>query len=291
MAQSASTNETILAGVLPINGLSPAYACLEQWTEQPADARDDIYSFAVVVYELLTGHHPFASASAKSAHESGLVPHRIEWLKRKQWDALRHAMAFEREHRTKRVKDLLSALEPLTFWGKNRPWIIGAAALAAVAAVAEGSHLYSDHVTQEMLNNRVRQPPANTRPLTQDQKNEISSLTGLAEDQLGTVNESTSADELSYVLSEGPNNANYFLDGVLRIDATNERAVAMKAHMADLYLKKARILADAGDYRGALTLVANGRKVMPTSLNLFKMQLHLCDHQADLADLCAALPN
>ena len=289
MAQSASTNETILDGILPINGLSVAYACLEQWNpDQEADPRDDIYAFALVIYELLTGHHPFAKSSAKSAYESGLAPQRIESLSRKQWDALRQAMAFEREQRTKRVKDLVAALEPPTVYRKYRSWILGAAALTAVVAVTEGSHLYSDHVTQTMLNNRVRPPPAVNGPLTQDQKNEITSLTGLAEDELGTVNPSSSADDLSYVLSEGANNANDILDAILRIDARNERAATLKAHMAELYLKKAKTLADAGDYRGALTMVTHGRKVMPTSLDLFKMQQHICEQQADI---CAALPN
>ena len=288
MAQSAAINETILSGVLPINGLSVAYASLEQWTGQPADPRDDIYAFALVVYELLAGHHPFANASAKSAHESGLAPPRIESLTRKQWDALRHALAFEREQRTKRIKDLVAALEPPTFYRKYRTWIIGAAALTAVGAVVEGSHLYSDYLTQTMLNNRSHPPPPLNAPLTPDQKNEVASLTGLAQDELGTVNESSSADDLSYVLSEGANNANDMVEAIMQLDAANERAAAMKAQMAELYLKKARDLEAAGDFRGALTLVIHGRKVLPTSLNLFKMQQHICEHKAEL---CASLSN
>ena len=102
------------------------------------------------------------------------------------------------------------------------------------------------------------------------------------------MTESSSADDLSYVLSEGANNANDILDAILRIDARNERAATLKAHMAELYLKKAKTLADAGDYRGALTMVTHGRKVMPTSVDLFKMQQHICEQQADI---CAALPN
>jgi hypothetical protein len=55
-----------------------------------------------------------------------------------------------------------------------------------------------------------------------------------------------------------------------------------------MYLRKAETLADAGDVRGALTLVTHGLKVMPASLGLFKMQQHICDRQAEL---CASLPN
>lgn len=288
MAQSASSNETILTGVLPINGLSVAYASLEQWTDQPADPRDDIYAFALVVYELLTGHHPFANVSAKSAHQSGLAPQRVESLTRKQWEALRHALALERGQRTKRVMDLVAALEPPTVYKKYRPWIIGASALAAVVAVAEGSHVYSDYITQTMLNNRVPPPQAPSAPLTQDQTNEIASLIGLAQDQLRTVGRSSSADDLIYVLSAGANNVNDMLDAILRIDPSNDRAHALKVRAAELYLRKSEDLAAARDYKGALPLVAQGRKVLPTSLDLFKMQQRLCAHQADL---CAAMPN
>jgi serine/threonine protein kinase len=288
MAQSASTNDTLLSGALPISGLSVAYACLEQWTEQPADPRDDIYAFAVVIYQLLSGQHPFADASAKSAFASGVAPHRIESITRRQWEALRHALAFQREHRTKKVSELLAGLKPPTVWDKYRPWLIGTAALTLVAAVAEGSHLYSDYVTQTMLDNRVHQPPRRTTPLTQDEFKEMTSLIGLAEDQMSSVNDSSSAEDLTYVLSDGANNANDIVEAILHIDSANQRAAAFKAQMAGLYLRKARTLTDAQDYRGALTLVTHARAVMPTSLALFKLQQHICDHQPDL---CAALQN
>lgn len=288
MAQSASSNETLLFGARPISGLSVAYACLEQWTDQPADPRDDIYAYAVVIYQLLTGNHPFANASAKSAFASGLTPHRIESLTRRQWDALRNALAFQRERRTGKVSELLAALKPPTVYGKYRALIVGAAALTMVIAVAEGSHLYSDYVTQTMLNERARPPPPRTTPLTQDQLKEISSLIGLAEDQLNSVNDSSSADDLAYVLSDGANNASAIVEAIVRIDGANERAAALKGRMAGLYLRKARTLLGARDYRGALTLITQARKIAPTNLSLFKLQEQICDQQAEL---CAALPN
>jgi serine/threonine protein kinase len=288
MAQSASSNETLFTGAMPINGLSVAYACLEQWSNEPADPRDDIYAYALVIYQLLAGHHPFAGASAKSAYESGLAPQRIESLTRRQWEALRHALAFEREQRTKKIKDLVAALEPPTLYRKYRPWVIGAAALTLVGAVTEGSHLYSDHLTQTMLNNRARPPVPRTSPLTPDQRREIASLIGLADEQLGTAKESSNADDMSYILSEGANNANDIVDAILRVDGANARAAALKKQMAGLYLRKAKSLAAAGDDRAALTLVTHGRKVLPTSLGLFKLQQEICDRQAEL---CADLPD
>src|SRR5205085_1294768 len=53
---------------------TPRYMSPEQAEEQPVDARSDIYSFGIVVYEMLAGTPPFAGASATRL----LIAHAVE---------------------------------------------------------------------------------------------------------------------------------------------------------------------------------------------------------------------
>jgi len=55
---TSSTEGTQLTDVQALIG-TPAYMAPEQWCDGIADARSDIYALGVMLYELLTGHHPF----------------------------------------------------------------------------------------------------------------------------------------------------------------------------------------------------------------------------------------
>jgi serine/threonine protein kinase len=63
--------------------VTPAYASPEQLSGQTVDARSDIYSFGVTVYELLTGRRPFVSSESGSLitkHLSAVPPSPTEFL-------------------------------------------------------------------------------------------------------------------------------------------------------------------------------------------------------------------
>ena len=85
------------AGLL--GAVSPAYASCEMLRRESPDVRDDVYSFACVVYELLSGAHPFQRIDAIKAFQSGLEPRPIPKLSRTQWRALKQGLALSRAER------------------------------------------------------------------------------------------------------------------------------------------------------------------------------------------------
>jgi TonB family protein len=77
----------------------------------PPDQSDDVYGFGCVIYEMLSGKHPFDQLSALEARTKGLRPTPLACLTSSQNQALARALAFERADRTATVEALLSGLE------------------------------------------------------------------------------------------------------------------------------------------------------------------------------------
>ncbi len=129
------------AGVL--GGLTPAYASLEMLQGKPPDVRDDVYAFAFacVIYELLTGRHPYERESALQAASKNMQPLRVASLNRRQWAALAKALRLDRESRTASVRELLQGLhaaEPPADRSKWLPMLGGAVVvLLALGAAVE----------------------------------------------------------------------------------------------------------------------------------------------------------
>jgi len=282
MARSAAIQtETQFEQGNPIAGLTPAYASLEQWRREEPDPRDDIYAFALVVYELLTGKHPFAGAPSVRAFEVGLEPRRIDALSRAQWEALRSALELSREARTKTVKEFQRCFAPPTILRKYRVLIGGGGAAIAAAAIAFGSHEYSNHVEQQMLSGCVA-ATASRAALTPAQRQQIDDDLFLAKDYMRDVKVDLKPQDLAYVLSEGANNVNQILESILSLDSRSSPALHMKAQIANLYLSKARELERQRQLPAALQMVRYGLKVACNDLELFHLQRDICEQDPSL---------
>lgn len=105
----ASAETQFDAGTL--GALTPAYASCEMFEGADPHPADDVYALAVVAYELLSGRHPFNAIAGPLARRDGLEPLPIKGLKRREWRALRHGLAFERSQRTQHAADFLREFE------------------------------------------------------------------------------------------------------------------------------------------------------------------------------------
>lgn len=72
--------------------LTPAYASVGMLKGRPPQPSDDIYAFAIVIYLLLTGRHPYHRKTATEAQRLRLVPPRPTQLNDKAWKGLRLAL-------------------------------------------------------------------------------------------------------------------------------------------------------------------------------------------------------
>jgi serine/threonine protein kinase len=90
---------------------TPRYASCQLLDGEQADARDDLYAFACVVYVLLAGKHPFGEQTAVQARDQHLKPPRPPGLTRAEWQALRSGLAFDRERRPSDVGKWLEAFD------------------------------------------------------------------------------------------------------------------------------------------------------------------------------------
>ncbi len=94
-----------------LGALTIAYAAPEMQRDFPPDARDDIYAFACVIYEILTGKQFYKQKIHKAAPIPG--------LNNRQMEILNKSLAFERDLRTGSINELLEKLRPVkTPWAK-----------------------------------------------------------------------------------------------------------------------------------------------------------------------------
>ncbi len=89
---------------------TPAYASPQVLDGDTPDRRDDVFSYACVAYELLTGQHPFQHRSSLEARDAGATPTRAWNLTAPQWLGLLSALAWDREQRPADILTLLDSL-------------------------------------------------------------------------------------------------------------------------------------------------------------------------------------
>jgi serine/threonine protein kinase len=260
-----------------LGSLTPAYASLEMWYQEEPDPRDDIYALACVAYMLLAGVHPFKGTSAKKAFEEDLVPEKIDAISRGQWSAITGGLAFKRADRIKSVDQFLSLFAPQSVARKKLRVAIIFGAVALVVLTAIGLQYY-----ERIVEERVTQTPVTTTPvvrpeLTEQQQDEVYNLVLLAQMQMSQINDESSIEEITYLLSFGPNNVAQLVATILDIDPGDEIALELRQSAFDIYIDKARQMEREADYQQAMALTRNANEVIPGTGTVRRLQRRICD--------------
>jgi hypothetical protein len=127
----AATTTQFDAGDL--GALTPSYASCEMFEGLDPHPADDVFALAIVAYQLFSGRHPFDFTPAPEARRQGLEPAPIKGLKRREWRALKHGLAFERDNRSGHAAEFLRDME-------GSPRLRLAAAVALTLALASAGY-------------------------------------------------------------------------------------------------------------------------------------------------------
>jgi len=106
-----------------LRAVTPAYASLEMLGGDIPDARDDVFSFAVIAYLILAGSHPFEGRTAAQAWQEGLAPPRPPTLSGPRWVVLREALTLARAERTTHVAAFAGRLRAPGWQDYWRAWL------------------------------------------------------------------------------------------------------------------------------------------------------------------------
>jgi tetratricopeptide (TPR) repeat protein len=126
---------------------TPAYMAPEQFEGKTVSPATDIYALGIVLYELVTGQHPYAAPTPiAAAIRRAQIPERPSKLMRsvpRKWDrVIQHCLEYDQAGRYQSAEDVASALRTgpgdLVNLRKDRPSLFWLAAGLVIAAAAWG---------------------------------------------------------------------------------------------------------------------------------------------------------
>lgn len=114
--QTRSDVEDYVFDAAALGALTPAFASKAMLMGASPNAADDVFAAALVIYQILTGKHPYNRIPADKIDTRATVPERPRQLTSRQWRALSGALALEEADRVASVADLEAALFEKSPW-------------------------------------------------------------------------------------------------------------------------------------------------------------------------------
>lgn len=247
--------------VSALGALTPTYASCEMFEGLPPDPKDDIYALALVVYELLAGHHPFERTPAIKARANGMLPPRIKSLGRSRWRALEKGLAFDRASRMDSAESLYSALRG----DKQRRAIItrslvGATVLAVLAAVGIGIFGVQPTDPDEAYKIELMGISRDAPPPRPDDMERIERWLDQGQAYVGIARDVFDQGDLvsaHHILQEGGDNALKAFMSILKRTSSDAAATGM-LDMVNLYANWSASKLEEGDAAAALWTACQG---------------------------------
>ncbi len=247
--------------VSSLGALTPTYASCEMFDGLPPDPKDDIYALALVIYELLAGHHPFERTPANKARAQEMQPPRIKAVSRSRWRALEKGLAFERSRRIDSAEALYSALRG----DKQRRamvtrGLVAATVLALVTAVALGifggkPQDPDDLYKVELMGISLDAPPPRPEDMARIERwlAQGQAYLGIAQD----VFDQGDLVSAHHILQVGADNALKAFMSILK-RTSNDAAAQGMLDMVNLYAGWAATKLEEGDANAALWTACQG---------------------------------
>jgi serine/threonine protein kinase len=252
-----NTKSETIFNARDLGALTPEYASLEMFENQPPDPRDDIYALACVTYELLTGKHPFGKLSAPKVIEVRLQPPVISGLKRRQWNALMHALALKKEQRTPSVHQFIKEIEPRPIV----PLLLMGMTMIALLSTAGGYFYFINKV--DPLADKIN-------IITPAQELKIKDLLELAQIHF----------EVGFITAPTGSNALWAYRQVLEIDPYNRQAKEGLEKIANLCNEQAESLYQQNKISDSLEKIEEGLEAMPKHEGLLALKKKILSMQA-----------
>lgn len=145
-----------------IQAFTGAYASVEIAEGGTPDPRDDVYSVACVIYEMLSGWHPYGGAGALAARDKRLIVKPLPSLPNRANRALLQALSVNRDERLASLEELQKAFADESVWStiRSRPLAWAGIAVGALLSVALIAWLLGADQTSRPPSTSVAETPA-----------------------------------------------------------------------------------------------------------------------------------